>query len=419
MRRSATVLAAVCLVSAEMAAAQVAPDVQKYETSIGVSGNAGPDDRFNPLTVVYKKWQGRAATVLGFINERHPRDAKEIEAAMGIPRADLDVMLADLETCGLVRRSEAGYAVTFVIFDDALWKAFEPAMGQVADALAATITAKMIPAIKRKYAGTNLEKEGIPFGIVAALLVGAFGLDEAAIDELQQREMIRVSNKPQPGGRQYVVLARSNRSTIRHRLWGIHSVAWGDVKYATFGDNSAMNQRRAEMTSLPDVEWVWRATGKKSPQESERLILALGTIMEKFGNRAFSADEVKSTLPADDAPALVEEWTHAGLLAQPDATHYRVNAVVFSKLEVERFRAEIDMAAAAALQSMKAAYPALEASYAKTPPALQGIPLAEALDTVYHTAYSLAFEKAIAAGAEMAFKENRGSLKYTGYAVVP
>ena len=61
--------------------------------------------------------------------------------------------------------------------------------------------------------------------------------------------------------------------------------------------------------------------------------------------------------------------------------------------------------------------PRLAAAYGRTVPPANGVPLAEALNLVYHTAYSTAFA-ALLREQSFGFAHEAGALRYTGYAIL-
>lgn len=392
-------------------------DSRKYQISIAVSGNGGPDDDFNPNYLVYKKWPKYATRVLGFINYRRPRDPLEIQQALNVPEEDLRNVLKDLANCGMIQADEAGYRVTFAVFDDQLWRSFDPIMSSMASDLSAYIAGKMMDPIRQQYRHTSLRRRGTPFGVAAEVMIGGFALDELTIDALQKAGLISVSNKPQPDGRHYVVLSQSNVSAIRHITYGIHTVTWNNVRYATYGDNGPMNIRRNEIRALPDIAWNWRAR-KVPSEEIDAMVMPLSTLVRRFENRWFSRKELSETLPGKDAESWLRELTAAGLIEARDSEHSRVAFPVFTRRDRDRFRRETEQIVNMATQLMRDSYPELQKAYAVSNPGAQGVPLTEVLDLVYHGTYSMALEKLFARFPELGFSYVNGDLRYTGYAVV-
>ncbi len=391
--------------------------MKEYDIWIAISGNAGPDDDFNPITAVYQKWPQYSTRVLGFINYHHPRRLEEIQSAIGMSEVEANRLLAALQKCSLVRwDSEKGYQVTFAVFDDDVWTAFKPAMLGVADTISQKIRDDILPSLKARYEESRLRSHEIPFGIVATLITGAFGLDESGIHELQQHDLIRVTKK-QPGDRNYVILSGARNSTTRFPLYGIHSDTWNTVYYATFGENAAMNRRRTEVRTLPNLVWNWQSTNARKPEEVDNFVFSLSNVVRHFGNDWFSLSDLRKIVPNESSEILLQEWTEYSLV-EKKKDFYRIGFPVFSSRELEQFQKVTRDVGTAVLKIVQESYPSFKEAYLKTNPSSHGVPLQDVLDLVYHHTYSLALDGIISRHPDLRFSKEDDDLRYTGYAVL-
>jgi hypothetical protein len=391
---------------------QEQPDIAQYGISLGVSGSPGPEDSFNPLTVLYRKWPVVGAQVLGFINYRQPRTQDEIAEAAGLSDTTTAELLAALDTCGLVRQDSSGFRVTFAVFDDDVWAAFDSILVSVGQGIAARVMTDILPRLKEAYEASELAASGIPFAVAAPVLVGALGLDERALVEMERRDIVRIMPS-RPDGRRWGVLAQRNRPRPpRPPLWGIHSMGLGSVYFGTFGDNGAMNARRGEIRTLPNLVWTWRTTGERTAEEADQFVAALADLVARFGNGWFVPTELSKS-----QQSLLAELRARELVQTPDGTRHRLTFPVFTASDRRRFEPFITEAAEIAVEAIVQAQSTLAAAYQSTLPAANGVPLPEALNLVYHSAYSRALDHLLEHAGGFRFAYEAGELRYTGYAL--
>jgi hypothetical protein len=157
------------------AAAQLRSPAYPFEISFGVSGNAGPEDSYNPLIVVYQRWPRYAPILLGLINYTRPRSITKLVTAAQLPDSIVRVVVAALDTCGMIRRENDHYQVTFAVFDDDVWAAFTPVMSSISDAIAERVESEIVPRVRAEYPRTQLARNGVPFEIAAPVIIGRPG----------------------------------------------------------------------------------------------------------------------------------------------------------------------------------------------------------------------------------------------------
>lgn len=401
----------------------MASHAQSFPTiSIGVSGNVGSADEYNPITIIYQRFPQHGSKALSFINYHHPKRLEQIQTALNLSKEETQILLLSLRKCGLIRWSrQTGYQVTFAVFDDNVWTVFKPVMSEMARKISSNIINHVMPSLEEEWSNTSFHQAGIPFGIIAMVVIGAFGLDEAAIDTLQQSELIQVT-KVQPGGRHYVVLSQANNMSIRFPLYGIHSDEWEAIFYSTFGENGAMNRKRQLVKALPNLVWNWQSDGTQTQEQIAAFTSRLSHVVRHFGNGWFSLNQLSSILQTDSqlSNLLLEKWiSHTLIEDKADSNDaYRIAFPVFSAKERRHFENVAKNIAETILEIFRHSYPSLKKAYLKTNPASHNVPIQEVLNLVYHHTYSIAINQMVSADARLRFAVEDGELRYTGYASI-
>jgi hypothetical protein len=348
---------------------------------VAISGNAGAEDDFNPLTVINKKWPQSSKQTLSFINYNHPHSLKEISSRIGLPEVEMNKLLSSLQKCGLIWWDlRTGYHVTFAIVDEDVWTQFKPIVTTVASAISAIVSDDLFPLLKVQYERSRFHKLGMSYGIMGTIIIGAFGLDEAGIYELQQKDLVKVTKK-QPGDRNYIVLSGAAGMLNRFPLYGIHAATWEMVYYATFGENQIMNRRRFEVCLLPDLIWNWPPTDHQQI-EKESLVLSLSELVKKFGNNEFSISDIREILPNETGRTFLEIGLEYGFVEKKEKDRYSISFPIFSSADLKGFQEVIKATGVAVLGILQKSYAAFEEAYLKTNPSTHGIPLQEVLDLV-------------------------------------
>lgn len=389
-----------------------------YDISVGVSGNAGPFDDFNPITVVYQKWPQYSTRVLGFINYRHPRGFQEIQSAIGMPESEARELLSSLEKCGLISWNiESGYRVSFAVFDDDVWQCFKNRMQDIAKQIDQEVMQHILFSLREQYDSSSFRTLDIPFEVIGLVVIGSFGLDNYAIKKLQQNGLVTVT-KRQPGDRTYVVLSQAKRRATRFPLYGIHSDTWDGVYYATFGENAAMNKRQDDVQTLPDVVWNWRSKGVKRREEIDDFVLSLSKVVRIFRNQWFLLSDLQELLKSDHTEQLLQDWMRYGLVEIRGTDQYRIAFPIFAGRDLEHFQEIGENVGDRVLRVVQDFYPSLEEIYHKTLPSSHSVPIQEVLNLVYHHTYSLALDSIFLQSSDLRFSEEHGDLRYTGYAIL-
>lgn len=202
--------------------------------------------------------------------------------------------------------------------------------------------------------------------------------------------------------------------TIRHTTWGIHGTQWNGVYFGVFGENSVMNRRGKDVKALPDVAWNWRSGKDQDPGAIERMLQFIGCVVRSRENRDFTPVDLTPSCEGTEREDWLRQWVSAGILEETNG-RYKVRIPVFPE---RPFKPIYDEIARAAVETVQDSYGALARAYKKTTPFRHGVPLPEALDLVYHAAYSLAFDQILSGDPELTFSDISGPLKYTGYAIL-
>ncbi len=385
--------------------------------SFGVSGNPGPDDGYNPFSVVHKKHGGKSLPVLELLSKVADADTTHIHRQTGLSEIEARRFLADLERCGLVvKKGSDHYRINFAAFDPEIWQILDTPMRRMARQMSLQAR-EIVPDLQAEYPRTNLSRAGFPFSLVGAIVIGAFGLDESGVGRLAERDLIWVA-KPQPGRRRYTILCQIGAPSP-YPLYGIHSDTFAGVGFCCFGENSQMNKRREEVKALPDLVWHWKAQGG-SMDEIEIFTRWLAALTKEHANRPFKLEDrprAETSVSLDRSQKAFAMACENGLIGASSKGGYGLRFPVFDHHDLSLFAPFRDRTAIIVVNEMLKMRELFRSAYERTRFHEQGINLQEVMNLVYHHSYSLAFEDLLSSERSVCLPAHDG-LQSVGYALL-
>ena len=169
------------------------------------------------------------------------------------------------------------------------------------------------------------------------------------------------------------------------------------------------------MKALPDIVWSWQDRKLKIPSDIDSLVTFLRRIVKQAGNSTFSLRDLAAFGSRDRCSAYLAEWRTAGLIEEDEKGFWRVTAPVFPERPYKELLEDIARNVLAIIRSHFAEF---DQPYRTTLPSTHGVPLQDVLDLVYHTAYSLAFDRILSQNPDLTFLHNDGPLRYSGYVIL-